>query len=331
MGNTDWFIVMLRFGPIVFASVLLLAPGVSAGLPQASQNGQQPAAAQTQSSDKQGDDQGGPPTLRYNKPGSQTDKDTASPDGAAKAAGAAVQPDSAAQTATSQPVAPPPENAPPLSEQSKLQLLRYVDGEFAKVLTPLPGGKSGYHFKAGAALSAGDSVQITRVEFHDRDVQIDINNGPKGKTSWRERIHVEGGLGLPVSTGTKTTPDNAPVVPQKTGATIFLDFDRSVPDMTGEQLKAYLARVLDFSKRSAAVQYTDSLPPKFREAVAAKRAEVGMDHDAVTAALGRPERKVRERDADGNDIEDWIYGKPPAKTTFVRFEGDKVVRVTEYP
>jgi hypothetical protein len=101
--------------------------------------------------------------------------------------------------------------------------------------------------------------------------------------------------------------------------------------MTGEQLKAYLSRVLDFSKRSAAVQYTESLPPKMREAIAAKRAEVGMDHDEVTAALGRPERKVRERDADGNDVEDWIYGKPPAKTTFVSFQGDKVVRVTEYP
>jgi hypothetical protein len=79
------------------------------------------------------------------------------------------------------------------------------------------------------------------------------------------------------------------------------------------------------------VQWADSLPPKVREAIAEKRADVGMDHDEVTAALGRPQRKVRERDADGNDIEDWIYGTPPAKTTFVRFEGDKVVRVSEYP
>jgi hypothetical protein len=245
-----------------------------------------------------------------------------------------------------EPVAPPPENAPALSEQSRLQLLRYVDGEYAKVLTPLPGGKGGYHLKAGvpvdqdslrkalitggAALNVGDSVQITKIEFHDREIQLDINNGPKGKTSWRDRVHLQTGLGLPVSTGTTTTPEDAPVVAQKTGATIFLDFDRPVPDMTGEQLKAYLARVLDFSKRSAAVQYADSLPPKMREAIAAKRAEVGMDHDEVTAALGRPGRKVRERDVDGNDLEDWIYGTPPAKTTFVTFQGDKVVKVTNY-
>jgi hypothetical protein len=327
---------MLRFGPIVFGSALFLGLAVAA-------SAQQPASSQPQSSD----DQGGPPTLRYNKPGSQSEQQPADQKPAAKPAPATPgQPDSTDPNAT-EPVAPPPENAPPLKEESKLQLLRYVDGEYAKVLMPLPGGRGGYHVKAGApvdqdslrkalmtggpALNVGDSVQITKLEFHDRDIQFDINNGPKGKTSWRDRVHIQGGMGLPVNTGTKTTPQDTPVVPQKTGATIFLDFDRPIPEMTGDQLKAYLGKVLDFSKRSAAVQYIDSLPPKMREAIAAKRAEVGMDHEEVTAAMGRPERKVRERDEDGNDTEDWIYGKPPAKTTFVVFQGEKVVRVTEYP
>jgi hypothetical protein len=323
----------MRFGWAIFASAILLSPGVYAGSTPRGQNTQQPAAAQTQSPDHQSD-QSGPPVLRHKNDPQPTKNTPAKP--ALPATGAAG----------SEPPAPPPENAPPLSEQSKLQLLRYVDGEFAKVLTPLPGGRGGYHLKAGAAvdqdslrkalitggaaLNVGDSVQITKVQFHDRDIELDINNGPKGKTSWRDRVHLQTGLGVPVSTGTTTTPQDAPVVPQKTGATIFLDFDRSVPDMTGEQLKLYLARVLDFSKRSAAVQYAESLPPKMREAIAAKRAEVGMDRDEVTAALGRPGRKVRERDADGNDLEDWIYGTPPAKTTFVTFQGDKVVKVTDY-
>lgn len=328
---------MFRFGPIVFVSALLLSPAVHA-------RPQQPATAQEQAPNgqqpnKQGDDQSGPPSLRH--------KDDPLPETKAPESSAqpAVPADAAA--ASSQPVAPPPDNAPPLSEQTKLQLLRYVDGEYAKVLTPLPGGRGGYHIKAGASLdqdslrkglmttgvvlNAGDSVQITKVEFHDRDIQFDINNGPKGKTSWRDRIHIQGGLGMPVSTSTTKTPEDVPVVPQKSGATIFLDFGRPVPEMTGDQLKAYLSRVLDFSKRSAAVQYVDSLPPKMREAIAAKRAEVGMDQDEVTAALGRPERKVRERDADGNDTESWIYGTPPNKTTFVTFQGDKVVKISEYP
>jgi hypothetical protein len=47
--------------------------------------------------------------------------------------------------------------------------------------------------------------------------------------------------------------------------------------------------------------------------------------------MGRPDRKVRERDPEGNDTEDWIYGQPPAKTIFVRFEGDKVIQIDKYP
>lgn len=328
---------MSRFGPIAFVSALLLSAGAFAGSLPAAQDTPQPAATQGQPSG----DQGGPPTLRH-----QDDPLPSKPEARAKQ-NEPAEPANSDEAASGQPVVPPPENAPPLSEQSKLQLLRYVSGEYVKVLTPLPGSKSGYHFKAGApldqdslrralltggaALNVGDSVQITKLEFHDKDIQLELNSGPKGHTTWRQRIHVQVGAGLPVSTGTTTTQENAPVVQQKTGATIFLDFGRSVPDMTGDQLKAYLARVLDFSKRSAAVQYVDSLPPKMREAIAAKRAEVGMDHEEVTAALGRPERKVRERDVDGYDIEDWIYGRPPARTTFVTFQGDRVVRVTEYP
>jgi hypothetical protein len=328
---------MLRLGCMVFASALFLSPVVHAGP-------QQPAASQGQSSD----DQGGPPTLRHKTPGSQTGEKPATQNGSANPAGAVAQPNPAEQNASSQPAAPPPENAPPLREESRLQIIRYVSGEFAKVVTPLPGGKGGYHFKAGApldqdslrralmaggaSLNVGDSVQITKIEFHGREIQFDINGGPRGHTSWRDHVHLQAGAGLPVSTGTTTTPQDTPVVQQKGGATIFLDFDGSVPDMTADQLKGYLAKVLDFSKqRSAAVAWVDSLPPKTREAITAKRAEVGMDHDEVTAALGRPERKVRERDADGYDTEDWIYGTPPAKTTFVTFEGDKVVKVTEYP
>jgi hypothetical protein len=334
---------MLRLGGLIFVSALLVSPAVYAGAPQSAQGTQLPAQSQASGQAQPSDDQSGPPSLRH-----KDDPQPVTQPTPAKPAQPSAQPDLADPNASIQPVAPPPANAPPLREESRLQLLRYVDGEYAKVLTPLPGGKGGYHFKAGAtpdqdslrkalmtggaALNVGDSVQITKIEFHDRDIQFDMNNGPKGKSgSWRDRVQISGGMGLPVNTRTTTTPQDVPVVQQKTGATIFLDFDRPVPDMTGEQLKAYLSRVLDFAKRSAAVQYVDSLPPKMREAIAAKRAEVGMDHEAVTAALGRPERKVRERDEDGNDVEDWIYGKPPAKTTFVSFQGDKVVRVTEYP
>jgi hypothetical protein len=40
---------------------------------------------------------------------------------------------------------------------------------------------------------------------------------------------------------------------------------------------------------------------------------------------------VRERDAEGYDTEDWIYGHPPDKTVFVHFRGDKVSSIKQYP
>src|SRR5579863_9950238 len=119
---------IFRFGTIAFASALLLSPAIHAAP-------QQPAGTQGQAqpSDHQ-DDQSGPPTLRH--------KDDQSP----APGNAAPNPSKGPAQPASQPgapVTPPPDNAPPLTEQSKLQLLRYVDGEFAKVLTPLPGGTDG--------------------------------------------------------------------------------------------------------------------------------------------------------------------------------------------
>jgi hypothetical protein len=333
----------------VACSVLLIPAGHA--------RAQQPDTNQPQSQAQPPDD-GPPPTLRHLPRGGQPDQaqtpqtqsPQSRPDNKPQPSQQPRQSAAPSQTPSSdatpaQPVTLPAANAPNLTEDSKLQLIRYVDGEYVKVTTPLPGGKDGFRIKAGApldqnalhqaltfggvALNVGDSVQITKVEFHDRDIQVELNNGAKGKHSWRDHIEVMGSG--PFNTSTTTTPENMPAVQAKPGATLILEFDRPIPDMTGDQLKAYFSKVLDFSKRSAAVQYADSLPPKMREAIAEKRAEVGMDHDMVTAAMGRPERKVREKDAEGNDTEDWIYGIPPQKTIFVTFEGDKVVKVVEYP
>jgi hypothetical protein len=239
----------------------------------------------------------------------------------------------------------------PLQEESRLEILRFVDGEFARMVMPLPSGKKGFRIKAGqpidrsallkairasgAAVNPGDNVQITKLDFTGREIMVDLNGGGRGHSSWRQ--HVQLGIGLPtqpVQTSTTTTPQGGagPVVPpQKTGATLYLDFGRSLPDMTPDQVKQYLSAVLDFSKqRSAAVQWSETLPPKIQAAISEKRPEVGMDRDEVLAAVGRPERKVREREPDGTETEDWIYGRPPAKTIFVRFVGDKVTQVDQY-
>ena len=100
--------------------------------------------------------------------------------------------------------------------------------------------------------------------------------------------------------------------------------------MSPEDLKQELSALLDFSKHSATVNWIDTLPPQFQRGIKNRQAVVGMDREMVIAALGRPGRKVRERNRQGDETEDWIYGDPPAKTVFVTFEGDKVIRVEEF-
>jgi hypothetical protein len=230
----------------------------------------------------------------------------------------------------------------PLQPMSRLSLVRYVDGELVQVVRAIPAGKKGFHLKAGvplnenalrmavasagSAINPGDHAQITNLDFKDKQIVVDINGGGRGKTRLRDRIHLEVG-GIPTMTTTPDTPVNT-----NAGATLYLDFDKPLPDMTAEDLEQFLSGVLDFSKRhSAAVQWVESLPPEIQKAIQEKQPVVGMDHDMVLAALGRPDRKVREKGSDGNEIEDWIYGTPPAKTIFVSFEGDKVTEVHQYP
>jgi hypothetical protein len=101
--------------------------------------------------------------------------------------------------------------------------------------------------------------------------------------------------------------------------------------MAPDDLKHDLAPVLNFqNEKSATVNWVDTLPPEYKKAIQDNRALVGMDHDMVIAALGRPDHKVRERSEQGEETEDWIYGDPPSKTVFVTFLGDKVIRVKEF-
>ena len=240
-----------------------------------------------------------------------------------------------------------------LKEDSRLDIMRNVSGEYARMVTSFPGGKKGFHIKAGepldqdalrkaiqgagAVLNSGDTVQITKIEFRGQALTVELNGGGRGHTNWRDHVQMGiggGGIGGPVTrTSTTTTPtEGTQVASPKNGATFYLEFGKEVPNLSSDDLKRYLSVVLDFSKqRSASVQWASTLPPKVQQAIAEKRPDVGMDRDEVLAAMGRPDRKVRERDPDGNDTEDWIYGQPPAKTIFVRFEGDKVIQIDKYP
>jgi hypothetical protein len=240
-----------------------------------------------------------------------------------------------------------------LQETSKLALIRYVSGEFAKARKPLPAGKEGFTFYTdkpvnqenldhavathGAAVNTGDNAQITNLEFRERTIVVDINGGGRSKRHWRDHIQFGIGgppvpVGQPTTTTTAQEPQGPPGIQPGMGGTLYVEFPKAVPDLTPDELKQILGPFLDFSKeRSAAVHWIDTLPPEMKKAITERHAVLGMDREEVLAAMGRPDRKVRERDANGNDTEDWIYGHPPDKTIFVRFTGERVTAIKQYP
>ena len=233
-----------------------------------------------------------------------------------------------------------------LQESSKLELIRFVSGEFARATKSLPAGKEGFTVYVGkpvqtefleralathgAAVNNGDQVQITKLDFRSQEIIVDLNGGGRGKKRLRDRFHIEMG-GIPTMQTTTEQETGPPGLQPGMGSTLYLEFNKPVPDLGPNDLKQILSPFLDFSGRSASVQWIDTLPPETKKAIQERRPLVGMDREEVVAAMGKPDHKVRERDAQGNDIEDWIYGQPPSKTIFVRFSGDHVTRIKQYP
>ena len=227
-----------------------------------------------------------------------------------------------------------------LRPESRLLLIRDVGGESAKLVHSLPEGKHGLKLSPGKPLNTqelkddlrlwgtaagqGDTVQITGLIFRSKQILVQINGGGKKHFNWRQHLQI--GVGT-----ASTAPPDVTGPRQSTGGVLILDYGRPLPDMTPNDLKRDLGVMLDFSKQqSAVVNWIDTIPPQFKQGIQDHKAMVGMDEDMVIAAVGRPDHKVRQRDANGKETEDWIYGVPPAKTVFVTFAGDNVISVKEY-
>jgi hypothetical protein len=168
-----------------------------------------------------------------------------------------------------------------------------------------------------------EQVQVTRVDLEEDEIILVINGGFKPKGKWYQNMQVGGGLG---GTGTQ------PVTNKDTrslGTTLALHWTgRIPPSITPTEVKRILKPVLDFDTRSASEDYFATLPKEIQEAIKAKRAAVGMTRDQVRMAMGMPRDKVRET-KDGLETEDWIYGLPPGRITFVTFANSKVIAVKD--
>jgi hypothetical protein len=231
----------------------------------------------------------------------------------------------------------------PLTADMKVQIIRYIDGEFGKATVSLPGKTNGFTLVVGkpindqsyrdalrlqgTAIGAGDPVQVTRVTFEAKKIILQLNGGAKKKFHLMDHLQI----GL----GGDPDPDNIGV-PQDSsarrgegiGAVVVLDYEKPLPDVSPNDIKHELSPLIDFSKtKSAAVNWVETLPPAFQDAIRDHKALPGMDQQTVIAAVGRPDKKVREANADGVETESWIYGNPPAQTIFVTFIGEKVAKV----
>jgi len=225
-----------------------------------------------------------------------------------------------------------------LTDDQRIELLRGLTAEYAKIKVLLPRSKSILEFTSdgtwdkakwisssrelGVAGRVGDLIQVTHLEIDKDRIVFELNGGNHAdRKKWYDHVQIGmGGNTNPISQGGAT---NAPA-----GVTLALTFGAPIGELNSADVKKLLQPVLDFEKETVTENYVDTLPEPIKEAVKAKKAIEGMNRDQVILAVGRPIRKSREN-KDGTDFEDWIYGEPPGRVTFVTFTGDKVVKVRE--
>jgi hypothetical protein len=233
-----------------------------------------------------------------------------------------------------------PNTAEKMTPQTRMLVIRSLQSErvFARIM--FPQGDKGIKIKNGvvspsdmaiaqqvaefgAAAKPGDRCVITDVLVKENEILVDINGGPKKHQKWYQHIEV-------VGMGGGSTPLPGGPSPQSLdahGSRVTLEFDKYVPEITGDQVRALLAPVFDFKALTQAEAYEKTLPPKVQEAIKNHQILVGMDKEMVMYAKGRPPKKVRDKDEKGQDYEEWIYGNPPEEVDFVRFRGSEVARL----
>jgi len=235
--------------------------------------------------------------------------------------------------------APDPSQPEKMTPQTRMLVIRSLQSErvFARIL--FPQGDKGIKIKNGvvspsdmviaqqvaeygAAARAGDRCVITDIKVTEKEIVLDVNGGSKKHQKWYQHIQVVSNAGA--------TPLPGGPSPQSLdahGTTVTLEFDKYVPELNGDQVRALLAPVFDFKALTPAEAYQKTLSPKLQEAIKNHQILVGMDKEMVMYSKGRPPRKIRDKDAQGEAYEEWIYGNPPEEVDFVRFKGNEVARL----
>jgi hypothetical protein len=223
-----------------------------------------------------------------------------------------------------------------LDPKTRLELIRVLQAEQGFAMRPFPRGHKGLTLvangklepageayvamvtSAGLSAKPGDRVVLTDIKFDRAKMVFDLNGGPDPKH--RLMRHIQIGVG----------PSTNPVIQENdqepTGARLTLVFQGHVPELTGAEVKALLTPLISFDVKTPIQAFTDTLPPKLKEAILNHHVMVGMSTDMVLFAKGQPETKSREMEGQ-MPFEEWIYGKPPKDVEFIRINGNRVIRV----
>ncbi len=223
-----------------------------------------------------------------------------------------------------------------ISERTRMDLIRYFQADQGFAVRPLPLGHRGIELRAngplapsgkayaeelekyGIAIKPGDRAVISKFEFRTDRILFEFNGGPDKPHRILQHIEVGGPVvGVPLAQDDGQDP---------VGSRFYLVFDRYVPEMTEAQLRELIAPILDFSLKTPVEAFADTLPPKLKNAVLNHEVLVGMNREMVLKAVGQPDQKVREMDGQ-MPFEEWIYGQPPHEVQFVRFNGNRVIRM----
>jgi hypothetical protein len=225
----------------------------------------------------------------------------------------------------------------PMGDKNRLEILRAMEAEQGFAMRPFPKGHKGLTLVAngeldpagedyvnmvtsqGVSAKPGERVVVTDLRMDHNKIIFDLNGGPDPKHRFLR--HVQIGAGTTGATNPVTSGDDAPL-----GARLTLVFKDRVPELTGPQLKALLAPLISFDVKTPVQAYTDTLPKSLKAAIDDHQVLVGMNIDMVLFARGQPQNKMREMDGQ-MPIEIWLYGAPPQDVTFVRINGNRVIRV----
>jgi hypothetical protein len=224
----------------------------------------------------------------------------------------------------------------PLDTKTRLELVRLLQAEQGFAMRPFPRGHKGLTLEAngkmnpagepylnmvtefGLCAKPGDRVVITDLKFERDKIIFMLNGGPDAKHRFLRHIQIGTG-----SATNSVVPDDGQ---DPMGSKLTLTFKSQVPPMTDKEVKALLAPLISFDLKTPIQAFTDTLPPKLKEAILNHHVMVGMTTDMVMFALGQPEQKIRETEGQ-TPFEEWVYGKPPDPVQFVRINGNRVIRV----